>query len=327
MRRINKILCVLDPDTNCEAALAQAVTIANDLQADIVVVSVLKISGALNRIFHNTKDINKNLQQSVENKRSTVQKWVKEYDPKLDIKIECYAGIGFIEIIHSVIKNKYDLVVKCADDVDWLDRLFGSDDMHLLRKCPCPVLMLKPGQNNVFRNILATVDVSDEFDEHDGSRVQDQLNKKVLEYSAVFSVSGLSVLHIGCAWQAYGEDLLRYGTFSHLSDETVDLYSEQTRRECTTNLEVLVLVMNQLVGHDALDYLHPKLHLVKGDPSQEIPLMVEKYDIDLIVMGTVARTGIPGFIIGNTAESILERVQCSVLAIKPDGFKSPVEGR
>lgn len=327
MKKINNILCVVDPDTNCEAALTQAVTIANDLQADIVVVSVLKITGALNRIFHNTKDINKNLQQSVENKRNTVEKWVKKYAPKLHIKIECYAGIGFIEIIHNVIKNKYDLVVKCADEVDWLDRLFGSDDMHLLRKCPCPVLMLKPGQNNVFRNILATVDVSDEFDAHDGSRVQVELNKKVLEYSAAFSVSGLNTLHIGCAWQAFGEDLLRYGTFSHLSDETVDLYSEQTRRECTTNLELLVLEMNQLVGHDAVDYLRPKLHLVKGDPSQEIALMVEKYDVDLLVMGTVARTGIPGFIIGNTAESILERVQCSVLAIKPDGFKSPVEGR
>ncbi|MFT4939155.1 MAG: universal stress protein E [Paraglaciecola sp.] len=74
--------------------------------------------------------------------------------------------------------------------------------MHLLRKYPCPVLMLKPGQKNVFRNILATVDVTDDFDELDEFRVQDQLNKKVLEYSAVFSVSRLNVLHIGCAWEA-----------------------------------------------------------------------------------------------------------------------------
>lgn len=323
MRKITKILCVVDPDTNSEAALAQAVTIANDQQADIVVVSVLKETGALKRIFHNKKDSHKNLQESVESKRSTVESWVKKYQPKFDSKIECYAGIGFIEIIQSVIKNDYDLVIKSADEVAWLDRLFGSEDMHLLRKCPCPVLMLKPGQNIVFKNILATVDVSDELEE---SPLQDQLNKKVLEYSAVFSVAGLNVVHIGCAWQAYGEDLLRYGTFSHLSDETVDLYTEQIRRECTTNLEVLLLEMNQLVGQETIDYLRPKLHLVKGDPSKEIPLMVEKYAVDLLIMGTVARTGIPGFIIGNTAESILQGVQCSVLAIKPDGFQSPVTG-
>ena len=41
-------------------------------------------------------------------------------------------------------------------------------------------------------------------------------------------------------------------------------------------------------------------------------------------MGTVARTGIPGLLIGNTAESVLSQVGCSVIAVKPDGFVSPV---
>lgn len=41
-------------------------------------------------------------------------------------------------------------------------------------------------------------------------------------------------------------------------------------------------------------------------------------------MGSVARTGIPNFIMGNTAESILGQVKCSVLVVKPDGFISPV---
>ena len=46
--------------------------------------------------------------------------------------------------------------------------------------------------------------------------------------------------------------------------------------------------------------------------------------IDLIVMGTIARTGVAGALMGNTAEHVLDHVQCSVLAIKPDGFISPV---
>jgi nucleotide-binding universal stress UspA family protein len=41
-------------------------------------------------------------------------------------------------------------------------------------------------------------------------------------------------------------------------------------------------------------------------------------------MGTVARTGIRGFFMGNTAETILEQIDCSVLAIKPEGFATPV---
>ena len=43
-----------------------------------------------------------------------------------------------------------------------------------------------------------------------------------------------------------------------------------------------------------------------------------------IMMGTVGRTGIPGFIMGNTAETVLNRIDCSVLAIKPEGFVTPV---
>lgn len=45
---------------------------------------------------------------------------------------------------------------------------------------------------------------------------------------------------------------------------------------------------------------------------------------ELVVMGTLGRTGITGFVIGNTAEQILNQIDCSVLAIKPAGFISPV---
>jgi nucleotide-binding universal stress UspA family protein len=38
----------------------------------------------------------------------------------------------------------------------------------------------------------------------------------------------------------------------------------------------------------------------------------------------VGRVGIPGFFMGNTAEEILDQIDCSVLAIKPPGFESPV---
>jgi len=55
-----------------------------------------------------------------------------------------------------------------------------------------------------------------------------------------------------------------------------------------------------------------------------IPELVKHKDIDLIVMGTIGRTGIPGMIMGNTAERLLDRVECSILAIKPEGYISPV---
>jgi len=44
-----------------------------------------------------------------------------------------------------------------------------------------------------------------------------------------------------------------------------------------------------------------------------------------LVMGTLARTGITGLFIGNTAETILNHITCSVLTVKAKGFVSPVE--
>ena len=44
----------------------------------------------------------------------------------------------------------------------------------------------------------------------------------------------------------------------------------------------------------------------------------------VIVMGTVCRTGVAGLLIGNTAEVVLQQAECAVLAVKPDGFLSPV---
>ena len=55
-----------------------------------------------------------------------------------------------------------------------------------------------------------------------------------------------------------------------------------------------------------------------------MPALANEIGAELIVMGTVGRTGIPGFFIGNTAETILNQIDCSVLTVKPHGFVSPV---
>lgn len=324
MKRFNNILCMVDIDSSSETAIWQARKLANDHQAMITFAAVLKTSGTWHSAFRNKKEVDENLQEVAKNKKAAVKDWIAKIAPDLNPTLEIYSGTEFIEIIKSVNKNGFDLVIKCAKDPDWLDRLFGSDDMHLLRKCPCPTLLLKPGQNKTFRSILATVDVNDDFNEFDKTRVQEQLNKKVLEYTAALGTSELTELHIGSAWEAFGEDFYRYGSFSQLPKEKADLYVEQVRRECSDKLKLLVREMNDELGKDVAEYLSPRTHLVKGDPSKEIPLMAEKYHADLIVMGTVGRIGIPGLLIGNTAELILEQVKCSILAIKPDGFETPV---
>ncbi len=78
------------------------------------------------------------------------------------------------------------------------------------------------------------------------------------------------------------------------------------------------------VGKDTLNYIKPKIHVLKGIPKEEIPILAQKINAEILVMGTIARTGISGFFIGNTAESILMQIDCSILAIKPKEFMTPI---
>ena len=327
MTRFDSILCVVEPDDGSAAAIRQAMRLADEHEAKLTVASVLKTSGAWPLDLGDRDATRRTLDESAANKRAAIDAWVKRHNPRRKYAVEIHAGIEFIEIIRGVIDRRHDLLVKCADDVDWLDRLFASDDMHLLRKCPCPVLMLKPGQSGEFTHILATVDVTADPGEPDRHRVQEPLNRKVLAYGAAFSTPGLSTLHVGSVWQAFAEEFLRYGTFAERSPGKTDRYTEQVRAQCAERLARLLDQWREQPGVDPRQRPKTRVHLVEGVPSQEIPRMARQYDANLVVMGTVARTGIPGFIIGNTAEAILEQVQCSVLAIKPDGFESPVLAR
>jgi nucleotide-binding universal stress UspA family protein len=51
--------------------------------------------------------------------------------------------------------------------------------------------------------------------------------------------------------------------------------------------------------------------------------------MDVVVMATMTREGVAGFVMGNVAERVLRRFACSVLAVKPDewarraGARSP----
>jgi universal stress protein E len=325
MKRFKQILCVVDSYDLSLTALKQAQQLAKKHQASLRVISIIKKSGAYFPFIQNKVEINKAFNKHLVAKLKELSELVNTHCQDIKTDTEVLVGISFIEIIRDVLRHKVDLLVKCSLNESWLERLFGSDDMHILRKCPCPVLMLKPGHLEPCLNILATVDImNDDFDEEKKYRVQDELNSLVLEHASSFALFESAQLHIGSVWDSLGENFLRYGAVAQTSEDTINRYVEQTHREYKDKLEELSLELKALIGNDALDYIRPITHLVKGLPAKEIPLMTQKYDIDLIVMGTVARTGISGLFIGNTAEAILEQVQCSVLAIKPKGFETPV---
>ena len=68
----------------------------------------------------------------------------------------------------------------------------------------------------------------------------------------------------------------------------------------------------------------PIRHLQSDKPVDAILKAVELQKVQLLVMGTVGRSGIKGFFVGNTADCVLSDVPCSVLAVKSREFVCPI---
>jgi nucleotide-binding universal stress UspA family protein len=303
-------------------ALERAVSLAENNNAELTVASVTQqVTGDIK--INDGGPVSVDLQQAiVKARRQELESLVQPYRERLLIQVKVLDGISFLEIIREVLRHGYDLVIKIPDTADWLDQLFGSDDMHLLRKCPCPVWLIKSEAAKPYRRILAAVDVNDQGrpEEH---RARTALNRQILEMAISLAISEFAELHIVHAWDAIGESAMR-GAFLHTPEDKIIAYVEQVRQHQATRFDSLINEVTNSMGEDAVNYLKPQTHLVKGQARKEIPALAKQISCDLVVMGTVARTGIPGFIMGNTAETILNQIDCSVLAIKPPGFQTPV---
>ncbi|HHD62971.1 MAG TPA: universal stress protein, partial [Desulfobulbaceae bacterium] len=221
------------------------------------------------------------------------------------------AGREFIEIINAVLRNNHDLVIKTARGMGGkVGMLLGSTAMHLLRKCPCPVWIIKPKQRQHYGRIMAAVDVVPPEVE------DDDLNNKIMELATSLATTEKSELHIVHAWEKPAENFLT-GGLNYFPGDVKSLINE------TKNMHIRWL--DDFLEQYDLRALQHHGHVLQGWADDVIPEFAERNQIDLIVMGTVCRTGIPGFLIGNTAEKILHRIDCSILAVKPSGFSSPVQ--
>ncbi len=304
MQRFENILFVNAPASASSTALQRAVRLAQANQARLTVVGVVQeIPRSMSKLQDTFLRLQKE-QLAVLLEKSTVDGF--EVDSKVLV------GTAFLEIIKEVVKGKYDLLIKPASGRGGMSSmLFGSTDLHLFRKCPCPVWIIKPSRRKTFSRILAAVDPDPEEPENA------ELNRLILDLATSLARREGSDLHIVHAWSAFYESMLRSGR-SPLPKLEVDRHVRMARKEHKEWLSEL------LANYDFTD-LAARVHLVKGEPGDVIPSMAYKKSVELIVMGTVARTGIPGFLIGNTAEKTLNKVDCSVLAVKPASFTTPVK--
>jgi hypothetical protein len=70
-----------------------------------------------------------------------------------------------------------------------------------------------------------------------------------------------------------------------------------------------------------------RCHVEEGAADEVIESSVQRFGTDVLVMGAVSRSRLVAPIIGNTAERVIDQVDCDVLVVKPAGFKTQVTQR
>ena len=319
MKRFSNVLLVVDERTDYSAALKRGATLARNNQARLTVCAIVDTVPSEVRIGAIGITPRQVLDVATDRKREWLDDTVNSVATDgVSIDKKVLIGKPFIEIIRQVLRNDHDLIIKCADaDSGLRELLFSSTDKHLMRKCPCPVWIIKPTERYKYLRILAAVDQDPE------EPAKDTLNRQILEMSTSMALAEYSEAHIVHAWEVFGESLLTSHKFNFSEAEFEAMLEEEAtgRRRWLKNL-----VKNYDTSSDpnSADVLDLHLHVVKGPAQFVVSDLARELAVDLVVMGTVARTGIDGFFMGNTAESILGQLNCSVLTIKPPGFNSPV---
>ncbi len=319
MKRFSNILLVVDDQTDYSAALKRATTLAKSNNARLTVcASIDAMPNELRmRVITVTSD------EVLDVAIAKTQEWLGDVVDSVatdgvSIDTKVLVGKPFIEIIRQVLSDDHDLMIKSADaDRGLREMLFSSTDKHLMRKCPCPVWIIKPTERQKYLRILAAVDQDTE------EPVKDVLNRQILEMFSSMALAEYSEAHVVHAWQVFGEGLLKSHKWD-FSEGEFEAMLEEEAAERRRWLQGLVTQYGEIpdAGGSGAPELH--LHVIKGPAEQVVPELARELEVDLVVMGTVARTGIGGFFMGNTAESILGDLDCSVLTMKPPGFTSPV---
>ena len=312
MNTFKKIL-VATPDGLIQpSVISQSAKLANKQQSHVTFFSVTKELTQEQFSWTSTLKPVELMANLFEEQRISLSNNVEKFQDNFSSVDTCNAvGLPFIEVTKKVQQDNYDLVILAAKESNQpRKRFFGSTTVHLMRKCPCPVLAIGPQEAKPIKRIIAAIDAYAPTEEGH------KLNEDILRMASNIAALENAELHVVHAWNLPDDNYLRSrATISEIENIEIVMKKQIDRQKH----------MDKIIERNVTSALSPIAKLLEGSAQEKIPQYIEENNIDLIVMGTVCRIGIPGYFIGNTAESILSEVSCSVLTLKPEGFASPVE--
>lgn len=309
MVKYQNILVAIDPQQDDQPALRRAVYLNQRLGGRITAfLPIYDFSYEMTTLL--SPDERTTMRKGVVSQRT---EWIRDQAQsyldagvQIDIKV-IWHNRPFEAIIQEVLNGRYDLVLKMAHQHDRLQAVvFTPTDWHLLRKCPCPVWMVKDQPWPEGGRAVVAVNLASEEPHHDP--LNTKLVKETLELAEM--VNHTEVHLVG----AY--PITPINIAIELPDFDPSVYNDAIRGQH-------LLAMKALRQKFSID--EKFTHVDKGLPEEVIPNLAGHLDAGVVVLGTIGRTGLSAAFLGNTAEQVIDHLRCDLLAIKPDGFTSPIE--
>ena len=188
----------------------------------------------------------------------------------------------------------YDLVIKTGNRSESL--FYTPTDWQLIRELDCSLLITSSQKWRSKSTILATVDISE------SNKEQDKMNQQVLTQADSWAKLLNEDLHM-----VYSVRMPK----ASIEFDVVEV--DEVKRDKGPKAEQ---ELTQLAEQSGL--ANAIQHIEFGDADKRIPSIANKIKADLVVMGSVGRKGINGFLLGNTAEKVMRNLRTDILIIKPE---------
>ncbi|MEZ6053557.1 MAG: universal stress protein [Planctomycetaceae bacterium] len=303
MQTFNNILVVTDTRLDAHPILDEAVKLARCNAATVKIVDVVPEFPWTARQYGGLREL---LGSDMQARLDALASPIRGMGVEVETKV--LWGKTSVEIIREVLRGQHDLVLRVAEGLDSQQKdLLGATGRRLLSDCPCAVWLIASDDIPEYKHVVGCVDIST------GHELDIELNEKVYDLASAIGYQHQARTSIVHAWGMQFEQFLERRIARRDFNEMLN-----QRRE---HVEALFDEFLKSHGRNCRD---PDIQLLKDDPVFAIPSFVKEQSVDLIVMGTLARSSLMGLLIGNTAERILGEINCSVLAIKADCFVSPI---
>ncbi len=309
--RIQKILVGVDFSGTSEVALRRAVALGKSLGATVTVAHVLTdLRDALESMPPKARwklvagDIDEFERDLRHDSDAKLAKLIAPYAAEATLETVTLVGKAHAELVRAVLRHHYDLVVAGTVGMSMVKKLLvGSTAQKLLQCCPAPVWVAPPVETLQLKQILVPVDFS-------------PVSAKALQYAGLLASREQAKLHVLHVLD--DKDLLELPQVAEQPGKQLGAYRRELKK--TTAEHLREFVTQHLPESVAPEYL-----LAHGAPWQLIDSNAKKLGADLIVMGSVGRSGVSGLFLGNTAERVLNYTRRPLLIVKPDEFVTPIE--